>query len=125
MPHILVVDDDVSHRVTLRDLLDGEGFLCMEAEDGEEALEYLASRSFDLVITDLNMPRVNGYDLLVGMAKTNIIESTPVIVVTGVPDENLRDHVLGLGAATVVFKPYPPMDLVSIVTKTISGVSLD
>jgi two-component system chemotaxis response regulator CheY len=124
MERILLVDDDATHRMNLRFLLEEEGFLCLEAEDGEEALEKLASGCFSLVITDLNMPRVNGLDLLVAMEKNNILETTPVIVTTGEAKEGLRKHILGFGAATVFFKPYRPMDLVSIVAKTIKGAAL-
>jgi len=124
MEHILLVDDDASHRMNLRCLLEEEGFPCMEAEDGGKALEKLASGCFSLVITDLNMPEVNGLDLLVAMEKNNMLETTPVIVTTGEPNQGLRNYILGFGAATVFFKPYPPMDFVSIVAKTIKGATL-
>ena len=119
MKHILLVDDDASHRMSLRDLLEAEGFLCEESEDGEEAEEKLVSDSFDLVITDLNMPGVNGFDLLMAMAESDMLETTPVMVITGNLNEDIRKDVLGFGAAAVLFKPYQPTDLLSIVAKTI------
>ncbi len=119
MKHILLVDDDASHRMSLRDLLEVEGFRCEETEDGEEAEEKLASDSFDLVITDLNMPGVNGFDLLMAMAEDSMLETTPVMVITGNLNEDIRKDVLGFGAAAVLFKPYQPRYLLSIVAKTI------
>ncbi len=119
MKHILLVDDNASHRMSLRDLLEAEGFLCEESEDGEEAEEKLVSDSFDLVITDLNMPGVNGFDLLMAMAEDDMLQTTPVMVITGNLNEDIRKDVLGYGAAAVLFKPYQPTDLLSIVAKTI------
>ena len=115
MKHILLVDDNASHRIRLRALLEAEGFRCEEAQDGQEALEKLASGSFDLVITDFLMPRASGFDLLRAMGKDNRLETTPVIVITGELDEDIREFGLGLGAATVLFKPYQQTDLLSIV----------
>ena len=119
MKHILLVDDDANHRMSLRDLLEVEGFRCEETEDGEKAEEKLATDSFDLVITDLNMPGVNGFDLLMAMAESDMLETTPVMVITGNLNEDIRKDVLGYGAAAVLFKPYQPTDLLSIVAKTI------
>ena len=118
MKQILLVDDDASHRMTLRDLLELEGFRCEETEDGEEAEEKLVSDSFDLVITDLNMPGVNGFDLLMAMAEDDMLQTTPVMVLTGELNEEILKYVLGYGAAAVLFKPYPPRYLLSIVAKT-------
>lgn len=119
MKHILLVDDDASHRMTLRDLLELEGFRCEETEDGEEAEEKLASDSFDLLITDLNMPGVNGFDLLMAMAEDSMLEATPVMVITGELDEEIRKYVLEYGAATILFKPCQPGYFLSIVAKTL------
>jgi len=125
MEHILLVDDDANHRMSLRDLLDREGFVCVEVEDGEAALEKLSQTSFDLVITDLYMPVTNGFDLLVAMAKDHNLTTTPVIVTTKSADENLRRYVLGLGAATILVTPYPPRDLVSLVARTIHAATVN
>ena len=58
MDDIFLVDDDAKQGMSFRGFLEAEGFLCVEAEDGEEALEKLAGDSFSVVITDLYMPRV-------------------------------------------------------------------
>ena len=120
MKHILLVDDDVSHRMSLRDLLEAEGFRCEEAGDGKEALEKLASGPFNLVITDFHMPRVSGLALLVAMAKDNMLETTPVIVITGELDKEIRKDSLACGASAVLTKPYQPTELLSTVAKTMN-----
>ncbi len=76
MKHILLVDDDARHRMRLRGLLEAEGYRCEEAQDGQEALEKLASGSFALVITDYLMPSASGFDLLRAMGKDNRLETT-------------------------------------------------
>ncbi len=126
MKHILLVDDDARHRMKLRGLLEAEGFRCEEAQDGQEALEKLASGSFALVITDFLMPRASGIVLLRAMGKDNMLETTPVIVITGELDEQIRKLGLELGAAAVVLvKPYQPTDLLSIVATTINRRDLE
>ena len=61
------------------------------------------------------MPRASGFDLLRAMGKDNMLETTPVIVITGELDEQIRKFGLELGAAAVLVKPYQPTDLLSIV----------
>ena len=125
MKHILLVDDDARHRMKLRGLLEAEGFRCEEAQDGQEALEKLASGSFDLVITDFLMPRASGFVLLREMGKDNMLETTPVIVITEELDEQIRKFSLELGAAAVLVKSYQPTDLLSIVATTINRRDLE
>ncbi|HAO80675.1 MAG TPA: hypothetical protein DCQ92_17225, partial [Verrucomicrobia subdivision 3 bacterium] len=60
--HILLVDDDAGVRGSLQDVLVEEGYLVIPANDGQQALELIASSSIDLVLLDLNMPRKNGWD---------------------------------------------------------------
>ena len=64
MKRLLIVDDEADHRLILRTILEGCGYACEEAEDGTAALERLALTSVDLVLTDLNMPRTNGLQLI-------------------------------------------------------------
>jgi len=123
MKHILLVDDDASYRVSLREILAAEGYGCEEAQDGEAGLKQLARGSFDLVISDLFMPRASGFDLLRGMAENNLLDTTPVIVTTGELDEKLRQYALGFRASSVLVKPYQVTDLLSIIANTISAGS--
>ena len=78
---IMVVDDEPGIRNILFDVLSGEGFSVTLAEDGLDSLEYLRKRSFDLLITDINMPRLDGIGLLRKMKKAGRKER--LIVMTG------------------------------------------
>jgi len=78
---ILVVDDEAGIRTLLFDVLSGEGFHVTLARDGQESLDQMENQRFDLLITDLNMPRIDGMELLKIMKREG--RSERVIVMTG------------------------------------------
>ena len=80
---ILVVDDDAGIRNNLSDVLSDRGFKVTVARDGEESLKQMKTRRFDLLITDINMPRMDGLELLRRMKKAGRKER--IIVMTGKP----------------------------------------
>ena len=101
---ILVVDDEETIRALLAEALGQEGYEVTTAADGQEALEYLENQVYDLVITDLVMPRADGVEVLLGARRIN--PQTPVIVMTGYPTaENLLRFV-NLGASDFITKPF-------------------
>ena len=101
---ILVVDDEESIRDLLRLVLTGEGYSVVTANDGEEAIEHLEAQRFDLVITDLVMPRVNGVEVL--RAAKRIDSNFPVIVITGYPSVETMTELVRLGAGDYLTKPF-------------------
>ena len=101
---ILVVDDEESIRDLLRLVLTGEGYSVVTANDGEEAIEHLKAQRFDLVITDLVMPRVNGVEVL--RAAKRIDSNFPVIVITGYPSVETVTELVKLGAGDYLRKPF-------------------
>ena len=80
---ILLVEDDESNRLCLRDFLEHEGFICEEAENGAQGLQKLQSMNFDLIFTDLNMPVMNGFQLIEALEKDPRLNHIPVLIVTG------------------------------------------
>ncbi len=100
---ILVVEDDAVFRSFAVTVLEAEGFAVTAAEDGVEALAILAGRTFDLVICDLQMPNLGGFDFIERARKLGI--AAPVLVTTGStePDDELRG--LKMGAVDFVKKP--------------------
>jgi two-component system phosphate regulon response regulator PhoB len=107
---ILIVDDDNVVRRLVRDGLEREGFEVTEAEDGSAALGEVAHCQPDLVILDLNLPLVGGFDILHRLRETSMM---PVILLSGRSAE--IDRVLGLemGADDYVVKPFSPRELAS------------
>ncbi|MDP1560919.1 MAG: response regulator [Pirellulaceae bacterium] len=99
----LVVDDESISRQTVGFALIQEGFSCVYAADGEEALRRLAVEQFDLVVTDLRMPNKNGHALAVQLLKE---EKRPFIVVhSSVDDPRLTKDLLLRGVDDIVYKP--------------------
>lgn len=106
---VLVVDDSKVMRemmaASLRGL-DRPAFTF--AASGVEAIERLALKRFDVVLLDLNMPDVNGFEVLEFMRGNPALAALPVIVVTTRGDETSRDKALGAGATRFMVKPFEP-----------------
>lgn len=100
---ILVVDDQESMRDMLADLLDMMGYESCTVESGSEALEKLIASDVDLVITDLNMPEMDGLELMKRIKARN--PGMPVIVITGYGTFNTERQVLSDGADGYIPKP--------------------
>jgi two-component system chemotaxis response regulator CheY len=104
---ILVVDDFSTMRRIVRNLLKESGFPeCDEAEDGVAALHKLRNSSFDFVVTDINMPNMNGFELLKAIKADEKLKHLPVLMVTA--EARKEDIVLAAqsGAAGYIVKPF-------------------
>lgn len=93
VPHILVVDDDAPARETVVNLLGEINCTTQEARDGMEALQWLHVETFDLVVTDNNMPRMTGIELLERMRNEERFQNTPVILQSGGGTSELKRRV--------------------------------
>jgi len=88
---VLIVEDEIGIRILLSDLLSSKGFEVSMARDGKESLEKLEVCSFDLVVTDIHMPRLDGIEMLKWMKKVGRKEK--IIIMTGDPsDQRLADN---------------------------------
>jgi DNA-binding response OmpR family regulator len=107
---VLVVDDDAAVRRVVQHALEREGFAIAEAGDGAHALDELRDGAVDLVVLDINLPNVGGFEVLAQIRHSTRV---PVICLTGREDE--IDRVLGLelGADDYVVKPFSPRELAS------------
>jgi two-component system KDP operon response regulator KdpE len=108
--HILVVEDDVNTAEMVRSLLENVGFHAHSVSTGSVALEQLAAAPPDLVLLDLNLPDMEGLDVLRQMRDHSFI---PIIVLSGLPRD--RDNVVALdsGADDFVSKPFSPEELIA------------
>ena len=118
-PQILIVDDDTAVRRLVRDGLEREGFEVSEVGDGSAALDEVGRSQPDLVILDVNLPVVGGFDILHRLRESS---TTPVILLSGRVAE--IDRVLGLelGADDYVVKPFSPRELASRVRAVLRRV---
>jgi len=118
--HVLVVDDEPSFRALLRDILEGAGHGVTEARDGAEALAFLERGGFDLVLTDRQMPKVDGLEL-VRRARARS-SPPPVVVLTAHGSIPEAVEAVRLGAADYITKPLPsPGALVDLVASLLPG----
>ena len=103
--HILAVDDNRMNRLKLVRMLEKEGYDVSQAEGGRKALIMLRSNVFDLVLLDILMPDVDGFQVLREMKQDAVLREIPVIVVTAVEEMNSVNECLELGAVDYVAKP--------------------
>ncbi len=108
---ILLVDDDIELSRMLAEYLAGEGFEVLHAPDGAKALEHLRQREFSLVILDVMMPGMGGFELLQRMRQMS--SRVPVIMLTARGDEVDRIVGLELGADDYLPKPFNPRELMA------------
>lgn len=115
MAHVLVVDDEPSFRALLRDILEEAGHGVTEARDGAEALAFLEKGAFDLVLTDRQMPKVDGLELVRRIRARS--SPPPVVVLTAHGSIPEAVEAVRLGAADYITKPLPsPGALVDLVS---------
>ncbi len=112
--HALVVDDSLTARKMLCKLLHEHGFTTVEAGDGIEAIEHLHRAHFDLVLTDLDMPRLGGLELLSDIRSGQYCD-VPVVVVSSRDDDTFRMKALDLGAAQYITKPISKKSIAQLV----------
>ena len=108
---VLLVEDEEPLRRVLRDLLERDGFTVIEAADGIVALEEIDHMAPDAVVLDLNLPRLDGYDVLARLRARPQTSSLPVIVLTAKGDEDNEVRVFELGANDFLTKPFRPRAL--------------
>jgi two-component system, chemotaxis family, chemotaxis protein CheY len=122
---ILIVDDSPAMRAFIRRVIDLSGFdapLCAQASNGQEALKILREEWVDAVLTDINMPVMDGESLLRTLAADPLLCSIPVIVISTDGTESRIERLLALGARGYVTKPFAPEDLREELERTLGAV---
>ena len=110
-PKALVVDDSLTVRTNVQDMLVGSGVDVSTCKDGLSALESLATELPDIMIVDLEMPRLDGFGVLRGVANTYPDAAPPIIIVSEHSDAQIRQAALELGAVSFLVKPYTEAQL--------------
>ena len=103
---ILIVDDSATVRKFVSVSLSMQGFTVVQATDGMDALEKLPRHQVDLVITDLNMPNMDGFELIRALREIPACRELPVIILSSLADQASRDEGLRLGVRSYVVKPF-------------------
>ncbi len=115
---ILVVDDEDALRTVLSGELASEGYEVQTASDGDEAVTELGKANFDLVLLDIKMPRMNGFEVLKHIKEKHT--RTKVVMLTGFADLKNAIESKKLGADDFVSKPYDLVDLLTTIERVLS-----
>ena len=112
-PRILIVDDDAITRMLVKLLLEREKFEVLEAKNGRDAIEIAARERPDLLVIDLNMPEMDGYQAIATLRKDLSMATLPILVLTSEEGPGIERRVLELGADDYMLKPFDPDVLLS------------
>jgi two-component system, chemotaxis family, chemotaxis protein CheY len=109
MPDILVVDDsNIMREMIVACLRPLEGASFAHAASGLEAIERLSLQPYDLLVLDLNMPDIGGFEVIEFVRAQDRLKELPILVVTTRGDQSSRDRALGTGASGFITKPFTP-----------------
>ena len=119
MHSILAVDDSASMRQMVSFTLRKAGFDVVEAVDGQDAWEKAALRGFDLVLTDQNMPRLDGLGLTRKLREHPMFKATPILILTTESSDEMKQKGRAAGATGWMVKPFDPAKLIEVIGKVI------
>ena len=117
---ILMVEDSPSVRQLMSFTLRGAGYEVIEAYNGLEALEKFESEPVDMVITDFNMPKMDGLALTKELRSSAQNRFMPIVMLTSVDDDSVRQEVRNAGASGWISKPFKPAQLLNVVKMVIN-----
>lgn len=114
---ILTVDDSRTMRDMLRLALSGAGYRVLQAVDGMAGLELLEEERPDVIVTDINMPRLDGFGFIEGVRRTMQHRAVPILVLTTESDASKKQRARQAGATGWIVKPFDPAKLVDAVRR--------
>ena len=119
MSLILAVDDSPSMRKMVSFTLTGAGYQVVEAVDGMDAYEKAQAQTFDLVLTDQNMPRLDGLGLTRKLREHRKFKTTPILMLTTESSDLMKQAGRAAGATGWLVKPFDPARLLEVIKKVI------
>jgi two-component system chemotaxis response regulator CheY len=114
---ILTVDDSRTMRDMLRLALSSAGFNVVQAVDGLDGLDVLERETPELVITDINMPKMDGFGFIAGARRIERFRVTPILVLTTESDPDKKMRAKEAGATGWIVKPFDPVKLVDVIRR--------
>ncbi len=117
MIKVLTVDDSRTMRDMLRLALAGGGFTVTQAVDGEHGLEVLNESGADVIITDINMPKLDGFGFIERVREDAAYRATPILVLTTESDPAKKVRAREAGATGWIVKPFHPEKLLDVIRK--------
>ncbi len=120
MPSVLAVDDSASMRALVTHVLAAAGYDVVLAEDGVEALGYAEDNTVDLVLTDINMPNLDGIGLIKKLRSLPHYRFVPMLVLTTESGHDKKMEGKAAGATGWIVKPFDPTQLISTIARVLS-----
>ena len=120
---ILVVEDNKINQIVTKKILEGNNFKCQIIDDGYAAINLLESETFDVVLMDINMPIINGFETTKLIRKKGM--TIPVIALTAFDKEEITEEALAAGMNDIIIKPFEPVKLFQIITNIINKKNAD
>ncbi|WP_156169062.1 tetratricopeptide repeat-containing hybrid sensor histidine kinase/response regulator [Kordia jejudonensis] len=114
---ILVVDDNKINRVVTKRILKSKGYQCDVAEDGSEAIEKVQNNTYDLILMDINMPKIDGIEATKQIRQQKI--NIPIIALTAVEEDQIKDKIQEAGMNDLIIKPYDIEEFHQIILKNL------
>ncbi len=119
MASILAVDDSASMRQMVTFTLQSAGYDVVEARDGQEALQLAQSKTFNLVLTDINMPKMDGIALVRALRALPAYKFTPLLTLTTESTADKKQEGKAAGATGWIVKPFNPEQLLGVIKKVL------
>ena len=119
MAKVMIVDDSPVVRMAVRGILEKAGHEVEEAENGVDCLEKLASFTPDVFLIDLNMPKMDGIELIKRLKRDSAVASKPIIILSTEENPQVLEEVKELGVEKYVKKPPDPFKLIEIVASVL------
>ena len=118
--NILIVDDSPSIRQMVEVTLKSANYQVTTAKDGQDALEQCRSSRFDFVLTDQNMPRMDGLTLIKSLRAMSAYTSVPIVVLTTEAGDSMKSQGRAAGATGWMVKPFDPPKLLEVLKKVLN-----
>lgn len=114
---VLTVDDSRTILAMLQHTLAGAGYEVLQAENGQEGLDVLGAEDVDVVITDINMPVMDGIEFIKNVRSSGQHQSLPILILTTETSQDKRDQGRAAGGTGWIVKPFDPDKLLSVIKK--------
>ena len=116
---VLTVDDSRTILAMLHHTLSNAGFEVLQAEDGKQGLDVLMTQVVDVVITDINMPVMDGIEFIRHVRATGQHQSLPILILTTETSQDKRDQGKAAGGTGWIVKPFDPEKLISVIHRVV------
>ncbi len=123
MPKVLVVDDEELFRIMISEILSSEGFEVIVAEDGEEAIEIASASLPDLILMDMGMPKMTGFEAIRALKGRDKTKNTPIMAVTANDTTGDYEEAYDAGCDAYLPKPIDAARLIEKVKELVSNAS--